>query len=225
MSQFKPNRLYPGSPDEFILFLDSVINSSLCPHTKDRVCFCYINFHEGLCQFFDFSMHAFPENSLFTIQYGGSDYLVPFRIHDLITYIEDFPGLTYPILRLAQAKSVKRYFSTEWDAIAREIAWRIPLPAWVKCRDTGGDKTWDRFNPAVWFALQEKGNVEDLMPRTRFSASNIGGGSRLILIPPEMGNASGSVMMPLTAADVLTMTCRTCSGLPAPKPPTSPMLD
>jgi hypothetical protein len=160
MSEF---RFHPGSPNELILFLDSVISSSLCAHTKDWICFLYANLHDELCQGLQFSIHPNAENNSFTVQYRGSEAQVPLRIRELVSHVEDAPGLGYQVLILPQAQSIKRVFSSEWNLMAQNLFWNIPLPIRMENADTGSQKVWERFNPAVWFALQGQYTIENFL--------------------------------------------------------------
>lgn len=97
------------------------------------------------------------------VRYGGSKGKVPLRIHELVSYVQDVPGPTYQAARLAQAQSIKRVCSTEWDIVAHNIAWRIPLPIRVETPNTGSHEMWECFNPAAWFALQGQYTIENFI--------------------------------------------------------------
>lgn len=101
------NHLYPASPNELMLFLDSVITSSLCPHTKDWVCFLYVDQYPVLCEYLNFSMNVIPGNDLFMIQYGRAEKRVPFCINGLVTYLENLSRPQYDIVRQAEARLAK----------------------------------------------------------------------------------------------------------------------
>lgn len=163
MDQINPEAFQPGSPNEFVLFLDTVITSSLCPHTKDWICFLYLDLHQDLCQLLNFSMHAIPGNDLFVIQYGGREYPVVFCVDDLVTYLQDLPRSQYQILRPAEARVTRRMFTKEWDLVAEKIIWRIPLPIRIETPGYESYITLEYFNPAVWFALQGKYTIADFL--------------------------------------------------------------
>lgn len=163
MSLLNPNSLHPASPNELMLFLDSVRTSSLCPHTKDWVCFLYVSLHQELCQFLDFSMHVISGNDLFMIRYGGREGKVPFCIKDLVAYLEDLPRPQYEMVRQFEARRSRQIFSAEWDLAADNIVWRIPLPIRIERPNVGSHLSLEHRNPAVWFALKGKYTIANFL--------------------------------------------------------------
>lgn len=163
MSQFNPTAFHPASPNELMLFLDSVITSSLCPHTKDWVCFLYVNAHQKLYNFLKFSMRAVPGNDLFMIKYEERKEEIPFSIDDLITYLQNLPRAENDILPQAAARSAKRIFSGEWEIAADNIVRRVPLPIRIETPNVGPRVEWRSCNPAVWLALKGKYTIADFL--------------------------------------------------------------
>lgn len=163
MEKLNPACFHPGSPNELMLFLDSVITSSLCPHTKDWICFLYFHEHRHLCQPLNFWIHAVSDKDLFVIKYGGREAWVPFCIGDFVSYLQDLPRPQYEILRPAEAQVVKRIFSKEWDLAAEKIVRRIPLPVRTETPTAGPHIISEHYNPAVWFALKGKYTIANLL--------------------------------------------------------------
>lgn len=163
MSHLNPKAFHPASPNELMLFLDSVNTSSLCPHTKDWVCFLYVERHQQLREYLNLSMHAIPGNDLFMIQYGGREERVPFCIDELVTYLEDLPRPQYNIVCRAEARTARRIFCAEWDAVAEEIICRVALPIRIETPGYESYITSEYFNPAVWFALRGKYTIADFL--------------------------------------------------------------
>lgn len=163
MDQLNPAWFHPGSPNELMLFLDSVMTSSLCPHTKDWICFLYFQEHRHLCPSLNFWIHAIPDKDLFVIRYGGRGTWVPFCVSDFVSYLQDFPRPQYEILRPAEAQVVKRIFSKEWDLAAEKIVRRTPYSARVETPTGGLHTTSEHCNPAVWFALKGKYTIANFL--------------------------------------------------------------
>lgn len=152
-----------------MLFLDSVLTSSLCPHTKDWVCFLYVDLNRDLCRYLNFSMQAVPGHDLFMIQYGEEKEKVLFCIDDLVTYLGDLPRPKYGIMRIAEARTAKRIFSVEWDITADNIVSQVPLPVRTDTPGVGSCLTFQRWNPAVWFALKGKYTITNFLANRSFS--------------------------------------------------------
>lgn len=163
MSLFNPNSLHAASPNELMFFLDSVSTSSLCPHTKDWVCFLYVTLHPEPCQFLGFSIHAISRNDQFMIRYDGKDRSVPFCIEDLINHLEGLPWSQPRTVRQLEARRAKQTFSTEWELAADNIVRRIPLPTRIGRPNVGSRLTLGPWNPAVWFALQGKYTIANFL--------------------------------------------------------------
>lgn len=163
MEQLNPAWFHPGSPNELMLFLDSVITSSLCPHTKDWICFLYFHEHRNLYQCLNFWIHAVPDKDLFLIKYGGTEAWVPFCVGDFVSYLQDLPKPKYEILRPAEAQVVKRIFSKEWDLAAEKIVRRIPLPVRTETPTARTHIISEHYNPAVWFALKGKYTIANFL--------------------------------------------------------------
>lgn len=163
MDPLNPEGFQPGSPNEFMLFLDTVITSSLCQHTKDWICFLYLELHQDVCQSLSFSMHAIPGNDLFVIQYGERGDEVPFYVRDLVAYLHNLPRPQYQVLQPWEARVARRMFTKEWDLAAEKIIWRLPLPLRIETPGFESHIALEYFNPAVWFALQGKYTIANFL--------------------------------------------------------------
>lgn len=163
MSHLTAHDFRPASPNELMLFLDSIVASSLCPHTRAWVCFLYASLHQELCEFLNFKIHAIPGKDLFMIQYGDREAKIPFCVDDLLNYLENLPRESYNMMRRAEAQVAKRILSTEWDVAADNIVRRIYLPIRIETPNVGSHIILEHYNPAVWFALKGKYTIANFL--------------------------------------------------------------
>jgi len=167
-----PFPIESDSPNELVLLLDSLIGSSLCPHTKDWICFLYLRFRSWLPVKLGVHIDPFQKDRPFSVRYANNPESVPLALAELLSHIIDLnKSSTRRIKHLEQVQQWKIHSrQSTWLLFCRLINKRVQPRIWLRKRDLKSSaSSWEIRNPALWFALQGRFTLGDFLRARSFT--------------------------------------------------------